>query len=152
MWQRQRSVRLLCQGVRSDTSANPKPAGAQIRMSYIASTRGGARPNNPSVTRTDQAHAGRHRFSQLRTQRYASTSTPRASRVFMGSQDLRARTDSRTNKTPHSDLSVPVFSVRCVPPRRSAGVVYRLSITVQQSELSPNLGDGQAGQAAAVVG
>src|ERR1700704_6690053 len=65
MWQRQRSVRLLCQGVRSDTSANPKPAGVQIRMSYIASTSGGARPNNPSVTRTDQAHAGRHRFSAV---------------------------------------------------------------------------------------
>ena len=57
----------------------------------------------------------------------------------MGSQDLRARTDSRTNKTPHSDLPVPVFSVRCVPPRRSAGLVQHLSITGQQSHSRPYL-------------
>jgi hypothetical protein len=36
--------------------------------------------------------------------------TPRPSRVFMGSQNFTARTVSRTNKAPHSDLPVQMLS------------------------------------------
>src|SRR3982074_3805884 len=111
MWHLQRDLRLRPRGSGGDTPANPKPAGVQIRMSYIAPTRVGLRSNNPSVTRTDQAHAGRHRFSAVENAEIRQHIN--AARVFMGSQELMARTDSRTNKTPHSDLPVPVFSVRC---------------------------------------
>src|SRR4030088_2403717 len=69
---------------------------SECRISRLSG--GASRSNNPSVTEQIKRVQADIASLQLRTQRCASTSTPRASRVFMGSQDLRARTDSRTNK------------------------------------------------------